>query len=325
MLTTRGTASPFQVTYDQPVVINSPPSAPVWITTAGPRDVAATLLLEWTHSDPQGDVQRAYRLSRNVSGTVRWWNGTNWTSTTAVDMVTATQSVTLPVAWAVHTDATNQFTVYTSDAGLTWSAGSSALSIVPSQKVNPVVTAPAEASVQTSPTTLTITHTATEQTEVRRRIYQSVGGFVAYDSGWLVSGLKTVAVSYTAVNGMAYTVEVTTKNTEGLESNPDTNAYTVTFPSPAVPTLVVTANSTSTWAITVTPTQPTPTGGQPVVTSIDLYRRVVGSGTTGTRLAAGIAPTTAYVDYSVASAVAYEYRVLATGTTGATTYSAWTP
>ena len=62
-------------------------------------------------------------------------------------------------------------------------------------------------------------------------------------------------------------------NAEGLTATPDTNSFSVSYTSPATPTVVVSASS-ALGKITITPPQPTPGGGQPTVTSIDIFVRL---------------------------------------------------
>ena len=98
--------------------------------------------------------------------------------------------------------------------------------------------------------------------------------------------------------------------------------------------MVVAANSTL-GKITITPTQPTPSGGQPTVTSIDIYVRCAAGrtyasgerpvGGTGIRILAGSANvSTAWIDWACASGVAYEYMVRGWAADGTFSDSAWT-
>lgn len=63
---------------------------------------------------------------------------------------------------------------------------------------------------------------------------------------------------------------------------------------------------------------------RPVVTNMDIYRRVAGDGTTGIRIATGIAVNSTYLDYTATSGVNYEYEAIVTGANGTTTSSVWT-
>ena len=127
-------------------------------------------------------------------------------------------------------------------------------------------------------------------------------------------------------------MQVTCVNAEGLAATPDTNSFSVSYTLPATPTVVVTP-STSLAKITVTPTQPTPGGGQPTVTSIDIFVRCAAGrnypdgerpvGGVGIRVGAALPPSTAWVDYPSAG-VAYEYMVRANADNGTYADSAWT-
>jgi hypothetical protein len=74
----------------------------------------------------------------------------------------------------------------------------------------------------------------------------------------------------------------------------------------------------------VTIVNPTPGGGQPAVATQDLYRRPVGDTSSGTPIARGLSNAAVFADWKTVSGVAYEYRAQVFGTTGATTFSAWT-
>ena len=145
--------------------------------------------------------------------------------------------------------------------------------------------------------------------------------------------MRDQVIAYTLVNGTSYKVRVTTVNVEGLTATPDTNSFTTTYTSPATPTVVVSASS-SLGKITVTPTQPTPGGGQPTVTSIDIFVRLSSAhtypdlerpvGGAGIRIAAALPPSTAWVDRACSSGIAYEYLVRSWADNGTFADSAWT-
>jgi hypothetical protein len=144
-----------------------------------------------------------------------------------------------------------------------------------------------------------------------------------YDSGWVSSTATTATPSTVLTTGTAWLVNLRTANNEGLASEWATVGVTVAFIAPATPTLAFGADPVRGW-LTTTITNPTPGGGQPVVASQDLYRRVAGDTSNGVRVSAGLASGASYNDWQVVSGVAYEYRSLVYGVNGTTTYSAWT-
>lgn len=68
-----------------------------------------------------------------------------------------------------------------------------------------------------------------------------------------------------------------------------------------------------------------PLVGAPDVTSNDIYRREAGDTSTGIRVATAVANDGSGNDFRARSGTAYEYRILARGANGTSTYGAWTP
>jgi hypothetical protein len=307
------------------IVYNTPPSTPTWATSPGVRDIAASLALDWDFVDPDaGDVQSLYALKRDIGGTVRWWNGTDWSATTETYVATAVTIVTLAAGWGADADATHLYSVRTKDeAGLPSAAYSATLAIIPSAKSNPTIDTPADAgTVATSH--LPVTWTVAQQSEYRLEILNSAGTVVLWDSGWVVStGLRAFDITaYTLVNGTSYKVRLTTKNTEGLASTPDTNSFSVVFVAPAAPTVLVIADSTDGFMY-VDVTNPTPTGGQPAVTENRVWRRPAGDTGNGIRVAVGVANNGAFTDWLVGHLEELEYRIETIGANGTSAFSAW--
>lgn len=305
-----GTGSPWNVRYAQVAQPNAAPTAPSWVTTPGGKDVASSLTIDWDFNDPNttwGDVQSAYRLKRIQSGVTRYWTGSAWdASETWVS--TANTYVTLSSSWATHSDAVWALYVNTKDAAGVAGTESAALSITPSQKVNPSIT------VDTSETTAsrTTAWTVSELSAYRCRLLN--GSTVLNDSGWVAS---TTATSYThpvaVSNGASLTEELTTRNAEGLESTVQTQAFTVTYSPPYQPGLTITSDS-PTGAVTIVLSNPEPTGDRPEILHNYLYRRVGDTGD-GIRVAI-VEENGTHVDWTVASGVDYQYYASAIGVNG---------
>lgn len=153
--------------------------------------------------------------------------------------------------------------------------------------------------------------------------FSAVNMPASYDSGWVSSTALTATPPTVLGNNTAWNVSLRTRNLEGLASEWATNGFTVVFVAPATPTLVASPNTAGGY-ISVAITNPTPGGGQPVLASQDLYRRVVGGTDSGVRVAAGLSSGATYADWRAVSGIAYEYRCLALGVNGTTTFSAWT-
>jgi hypothetical protein len=221
-------------------------------------------------------------------------------------------------------DANHVYKVKVWDQALNASGYSTALTVVPSTPVNPAITAPTAAQVITTDH-VTITWTATEQTQYRIRLNIQAGAQV-YDSGWINDSVtRSVLVPYLLPNSTAWTLTLNTRNLEGLPSADQTRNFSVSFTPPATPTLVVTALPASGVNRTAI-TNPTPGGGQPAVADQQLWRRPAGNTNADTwvRVAAGLANNSSYDDWQAVAVISYEYQVIVRGVNGTSTSSAWT-
>ncbi len=260
---------------------SSTPNTPQWVTSTQPythggaADVGAALTLDWSFSDPDpGDTQSSWALSRQIgAGTVQYWRSSDstWQATEQQNAGSSTQ-VTFAAGWAAGTDAAYTWKVRVWDSANTPSADySNGLTLIPSTKVDPAITSPTPGGVVNTER-VTVTWTATEQTQRRVRLLTS-GGTQRHDSGFQADTTKTYTVPYTLDNGTAWQVEVTTKNNEGLTSNADTHSFTVSYAPPPPPTPTFTVNAAKGW-ITVAAAAAAPVGAQPAITSLALYRRI---------------------------------------------------
>lgn len=315
------------------ISFNVAPSAPTWLTPAASsaQDADATLPVTWQFNDDDaGDSQSAYALRRVISAVTTYYNASAGTwDGTEVKNTSTTSGVTLPATWGADGDAV-ALSVKTWDALDTEGVYGSALNLTASTKVDPVLTAPADAGTITT-NKVTVTWTATEQTARRIRILTSAD-VVLYDSGKVTTTVKTFEVPTILSDGLTGAkAEIRTWNNDDLESSTDTHTFDVDFVEPAASTIVVAADAVSGY-ISVTITEPTPTGGQPTVTSHDLFVRVASGGRPdgerpvggdGIRIVAG-SPDAVLYDYAAGSGIDYEYRVLAIADNGTSTFGAWT-
>lgn len=310
------------------------PFAPTWVAPVSglAADVALTLFLDWTFSDPDpADTQKDYAISRQIgAGTLAYFRASDQTWQPAeVQNASGTSSRTLAAAWAVHTDAAYTFKVKVWDQSNVASAYSDALVVTPSTPVNPTITSPAAAAV-IGGKNVTITWTVSQQTAWRVELLTNPGGVLTSDTGWAPNNLVpgtvgqlTYTVPTVLANGTGWTLRLTTKNDEGLQSASSTVNFTVVYVPPATPTLVATPQPTL-GVIRVVITNPTPGGAQPAIATNDVYRRVVGAPLTALRVASGVVNNGTYDDWQAVSGVAYEYEILANGVNGASQFGAWT-
>ena len=276
---TTGTVSPYTLKNIQQVPAYAP-NTPTWDTSAvpyvngGAADVAASLLLDWNFRDTDpADTQSAFALRRQVgAGAFAWWrvSDSTWQAVETFNS-TATSALTLASAWALDADATYQFWVKTRDSTALDSGYSEPMVLVPSAKVNPAITAPLAAAVLVT-SYVTMTWTAAQQTQYRS-VLKTGAGVVAEDTGWVTSTDLAYTPAVVLGDGTAWTIELTTKNNEGLASTTQTRAFTIDYTEPPSPTLVAIPD-TANGRVGVVVTNPAPSGTQPALAYQEVYRRV---------------------------------------------------
>lgn len=308
-----------------------PPNTPTWESTSTPfasggaASVSAALLLDWAFTDPDpSDTQSAWALSRQIgTGALAYWRASDSTWQAAeVKNIGSTTQLSLASGWGTGTDATHTYKVKVWDSADTASQYSAGLAVTASTPANPTITAPTAGATVTADS-VTVTWTVSDQSKYR--VTLTTGGNQVYDSGIVTSTATSLLIPYTLADATSYTIGLTTYNSKGLQSATQTVTFSVAYVQPAVPTTLASPIPLK-GIIQVAITNPTPTGGQPALASQDLYRRVVGSGEpTGTPIGATLASGAVVDDWSAVSGVAYEYRSIAKGTNGTTSFGAWTP
>jgi hypothetical protein len=278
--------------------VNFAPTAPTWITgTAGTVsvsgaafDVSQSLTLDWTFHDPNTtDNQAQYALSRQIGvAAVQWWRTSDSTWQSAETFNTSsTSALTLAAAnWlgaGGASDPAHIYKVATKDSGGLTSAYSAGLSVVPSTRVDPTLTAPTTGSTLNIGQ-LTPTWTVSEQSAYRVVVTNTTSGAVVHDSGFLTDptpnspSVLLYTVPVILPNGFAGSVALTTKNAEGLSGTTRTATFTINFVEPVMPVVAPVAAPAS-GGINLTVTQAAPSGAQPATTTIDVWRRKSVAGT----------------------------------------------
>lgn len=111
-------------------------------------DVASPLAFEWTFSDiDPADNQSGYALSRQIgAGALAYWRASDGTwQASEVNNATSTKSVTIPIGWGADSDDPHTYRVKTWDNSSLPSSYSAGISVIPSAKINPVITYPTTA------------------------------------------------------------------------------------------------------------------------------------------------------------------------------------
>lgn len=315
---TNGTSSPYNVVYDS-ILLNTAPNAPTITTLTGGEivDRANTNRADWDFSDPDpGDSQSKYDLRYKLVGAGSWTDLTATTPNTFHDFAGGALAAG-DYEWQVRTyDA----------AGVVGPYSASSFFTAADAPNPPTITNPLNGGTISAENELVEWSAPDQDSYQLRKVADAAGspdtGTIYLDTGEVpTSGARSRSVAF-PTNLRYEHVQMRIKD-NGLWSSWASVRVHVSYDPPAEPTLTV-STLDQPGAIVVTPAHPAPTGDEPDVTSVDLYRRVVGDTGDGTRLAAGNAPTAPFADWAVAAGVAYEYRVQALGDNGTSTFSAWT-
>lgn len=316
-----GGASPYTLTHTSSTSASAPKTPVIASPTNGSaNDVAQTLTLQWSFTDDDPlDSQSAYAIKRTIGASTTYWNnGTSTWQASEVFNTSSTTSKTFSAGWGADADASHFYSVRVRDQSSLTSGYSNSVQVIPSAKSNPTLTSPG-ASV----TTPSVTATWTVGSQSAYRVVLKSGGVTLYDSDFVDSTATSLIVPYTLVNGGSYSIELTTRNAEGLTSNTVNQAFTATFTPPHEPTAINLTPDAANGGIMVEVVNGTPTGGEPALASQNIYRRAVGDSGGGVVIASGLGNNGTYFDFTVASGVEYEYSTLITGVNGATRQSAW--
>lgn len=255
-----------------------PPTVPSWVspTNGTAAWVSAVLTLDWSYTglDP-ADAQTAYALRRQIgAGAFSYFRASDGTwQATEQKNTTATTARTIAGAWGSGSDANYSFSVKIWNSADVASSYSSALVIVPSVEVLPTITYPTASMVYTG-SRITVTWTVAEQSSYRVTLVP-VGGAAVHDSGWRTGTATSYAIPYDMPDGGSWTVFVQTANLEGLVGTFQFVSFTTDYVEPPAPITAATPMASS-GIIRVTPTHPAPSGTQPAVQSLDVYRREAG-------------------------------------------------
>ena len=298
---------------------NRPPSAPNLLSPANNTALnpSQTQRFSWAFSDPDAsDSQAAYELRAGIVGSGVWGYGSG-----LVNTPNAFHDVP---AGSFGTGQNLEWQVRTADSLGVWGPWSASrfFSTV-AAPVGPTITSPANgstASTSSQPITWSVPNQDAYQV---RRLADSAGApdtsTVYGDSGVRENAVDRSDTIPDLVNGRPEHIQVRVRY-QGLWSDWSSILLYVDYTVPAVPVASVSPDD-ATGSITVTASHPAPTGTQPTVVGMHVYRREGGG--EGIRLARDLPPNQPWTDYTPASGVAYDYRVAAVGANGTTSLSAW--
>lgn len=295
---------------------NVAPNAPALVSPIGGATIAVgpSQAFSWTFSDDDPlDTQSAYDLRYRVVGAADW---------TTAPSATVSGAAAQQRAFAANTfvDATDyEWQVRTADAlGVYGPYSSSALFTGQAAPGAPAIDDPANGGTVAS-ATYDVDWTIANQAAYQLRTVADVAGAPDTATVYTDTGTVTTAVARTA--NVAFAVNNRFEHIQlriyygALWSVWASIRVAVAYTAPATPTVVVTGSDAGGY-ISVAPTHLAPTGDQPVVAWIDIWRSE--NGATAIRIAKEQPPTATFIDWQVASGVAYSYIVRAGGSTGTT-------
>lgn len=306
---------------------NVPPNAPTPVAPIGGSiNKDAPVRFSWEVSDPDvGDSQSAADLRFRLLGAVSWTDRRS-AGPYPFSYTTAGFFAAGDYEWQVRTyDA----------LGLVGPYSPSAFFKAVSPPPGPVITDPVSGG--TIPTASYLVKWSTpEQDAYQLRTVADAAGVpdetaVYVDTGTVEGPGAATARSASVAFPLQPRVEHVQLRTRlaGLWSPWSSNGVLVSYTRPATPTvtmLPVKTNSVPgsfTDAQQLTYAQPAPTGDQPQVSSVRVFRRLTAVGGVGIPLATDLPTSGAWLDRTAANGVPYDYLVVAVGTNGTVSTSGW--
>jgi hypothetical protein len=299
---------------------NQPPYAPSNLSPTGGAyiDVAQPVTVTWTFGDPdEGDSQSAYEHRYREVGTSEWTT-TGWVVSPYCQKIYAGATFT--------SGKTYEHQCRTKDSqGEIGPWCSSAQFVGTSNPGAPTITDPTNnQTISTSSYEMDWSISDQDAWQARRmEDDQGVPGTTVYEDTGTVEEPTTRSKTWTlTVNDRTEHWQVRVRH-DGIWGDWASVKVNISFTPPATPLLEVTVEAEA-GRIKLTPTQPTPSGGQPTVVAIHVFRTETDSKDDAIRIAADLDPEDPYYDYQVASSKnneglpAYKYFIRAIGDNGAT-------
>jgi len=289
------------------ITLNNPPNAPT-LTAHGNFDATTAQALAWLFSDPDsGNTQSAYQLQiLDVA------LGTNTVDTGKVGSTVSSYAL---AANALTNGKNYQWRVQTWDQSGAQGPYSGYSTFSTSAAPVATVTAPASGGTITADNyTFTGGYTQPQgvvEQSFQFKLWNAAGTTLISDSGTIV-GTSNAKTFSGLSNNTSYEIEFIATSQSGVSASSGKMPFSVAYTPPATPT-ATTSNDATNARVAVTFTNPTPTGGQPTVSSNTVSRRKTGD-TTWTQLQTGA--TSPYYDYTCPVG-SHDYGVTGVSSAGA--------
>jgi hypothetical protein len=297
------------------------PNAPTLTFPVGGITIDGTIAqrFTWTFSDPDpGDSQSKANLYYKLTSDSSW-------STVVIFGTNGFNDF----AGGTFADGDYEWQVETYDAlGHLGARSASSFFTAGTPSPGPTFTSPTNGSTIGAATAVfDWTTTAQDSYQIRKVADDGSGSpdtaTVYFDTTEVVdSAARTITLDF-PTNSRTEHVQIRVK-VSGLWSDWTDSTHPVSYTAPAKPSLTVVADDV-TASITVSVTQATPSGDEPDVTSVDIYRRSLEPAADAIRVATGLAASVDWTDWTPASSTLYQYQAVAIAANSTSTPSNWIP
>lgn len=282
------------------IIHNLAPTAPTNLTPITTKDRAGIIRFAWTHNDPNADTQSKFDLDYRLQGSSTWINVTQNTINQYYDLPAGTLSRGT-YEWRIRTYDQADLSGPYSDIK-TFLAGD--------KPARPTTLSPVDGST-VSVSMPTVQWSSVGQVGYTLKVLDATKTTTLWETTQ-TSNNKAHTIGYNLENGTNYTIQLTIKNSDGINSDVEESNIYVSYTPPAKALIAVVIDN-SRGSIEVTIDNPVPIGAEPVVSSNDVYRKGPGQ-TEFVRVAVNVIGS--FVDYTPAHGKTYEYYVKSFGENG---------
>lgn len=282
------------------IIHNLAPTAPTNLTPVTTKDRAGIIRFGWTHNDPNADAQSKFDLDYRLQGSPTWITVTQNTINQFYDMPAGTLSRGT-YEWRIRTYDQADLSGPYSDIK-TFLAGD--------KPARPTTLSPVDGST-VSVSMPTVQWSSVGQVGYTLKVLDATKTTTLWETTQ-TSNNKAHTIGYNLENETNYTIQLTIKNSDGINSDVEESNIYVSYTPPAKALIAVVIDN-SRGSIELTIDNPVPIGTEPVVSSNDVYRKGPGQ-TEFVRVAVDV--NGSFVDYTPAHGKTYEYYVKSFGENG---------
>lgn len=292
------------------VQLQAPPNAPILNTPIGTIDVAQNITFWWLHNPVDSSEQTQYQWRWRLFGDTEWNEETAVTSDAETFVLTSTDVSSL--GWVAGD--TIEWQMRTRGADPSFSPWSSTASFSLSSVPVTTISQPVSTTVWEEPTAYVIWSyfqaEDSEQAQYEIQLFQGSNTTVAPVETATGSGV-TNAVALTTVLGdnSIWTVRVRTQSGDGLWSDWDTETFSVEYPEPLDPQILIRWSKATGWVEININNPEDPEEEAPTVVSNDIYRKIDDGD--WVKIVSNVSPNGSFIDHEGPVAGVARYRAVA--------------